>query len=121
MIEIVAGKYDLKYFENMTISELKTYFKNFSSYEDFLKKEEMHFIPPEKFNNWLYTIHFMDFDLLKIPFYNLFKQTGIVVDKIKYDHETMKVLIDNYKYYQKDEYSRILNEFRQIVLTYNNT
>jgi hypothetical protein len=51
----------------------------------------------------------------------LFKQTGIVVDKIKYDHETIKVLIDNYKFYQKDEYLRILNEFRQIVLTYNKT
>ena len=50
-----------------------------------------------------------------------FSNDQIVVDKIKYDHETMKVLIDNYKYYQKDEYSRILNEFRQIVLTYNNT
>lgn len=121
MIEIVNGKYDLKYLDNMSISELKTYFKNFSSYEDFLKKEELYFIPPEKFNNWLYTIRFMDFDLLKIPFYNLFKQTGMIVEKIKYDHETIKVWIDNYKSYHTNEYSRILNEFRELVLAHNNS
>lgn len=121
MIEIVDGKYDFKYLDNMSILELKAYFKSFSSYEDFLKKEKLYFISPEKFNNWLYTIHYMDVDISTIASYKFLKSTGITIEKVKYDYDTIKILMKNYQSYQKDEYSRILNEFRAIVLQFNSS
>ena len=123
MIKIVDGQYDFNYFCNMSISELKSYFKQFSSYEDFLITEKIHFVPPSKFMNWLYTVRFMDFDITKIPkipYSKFFNSTGITIDKVKYDNETIKALIQNYQSYQNSEYLRILNEFREIVIEFNN-
>jgi hypothetical protein len=124
MIKIVDGQYDLNYFDNMSISQLKTYFKQFSSYEDFLKTDKIYFVPPVKFNNWLYTVRFMDFDISKIPKMpssKFFNSAGITIDKIKYDNETIKVLVQNYQSYQNAEYLRILKEFREIVSNYNDS
>ena len=58
MIKITNGKYDENYFNSMIPFELKKYFKSFSSYEDFIKKEKIPFIKKDYFDNWFFHFSF---------------------------------------------------------------
>ena len=120
MIKIINGKYDINYFDNMTIDQLKIYLKKFSSHDEFLKKEKLFFVPKEVFNNWLFTIHFMDVDVdkFKAP-YNFFS-SSITIENIKYDYPIVKNLMKNYQFYFEHEYFRILKEFKELVIKFNN-
>ena len=102
MIKILDGKYDKDYFNNMIHSEINTYFKNFKSYEDFLKKEKIPFITEEIFNNWYYTISFMDVDTPNIKsLVHRFFTTSLTFDGIKYSESNIKELIKNYQKYKE--------------------
>jgi hypothetical protein len=113
-------KFDPNYFDKMSFIELKTYLKKFSSYEDFLKREKIPFVPRATFDNWLYTVHFMDIDINKMQqsSYNFFK-SSITIEKIKYEYGIVKVLMNNYQSYKEAEYSRIINEFKQLAIRFN--
>jgi hypothetical protein len=121
MINILDGKYDKDYFNNMTHGEINKYFKNFKSYEDFLRKEKMPFITEEIFNNWYYTICLMDVDTPNIKsLVHRFITTSLTFDGIKYSEGTIKELIKNYQKYKDLEYERIYKEFELLITNFNN-
>lgn len=116
MIEIVNGKFDSKYFEKMSFKEFKNYILCFSSYEDFLKKERIPFIPKETFENWYYTVSFMDINPLNIKsIIHRFIPASITIDGVKYKESTIKELIKNYQKYKDNEYLRIYEEFEKLA------
>lgn len=120
MITIIDEKYDLNYFDNMSFNEFKNYIKSFKTYEDFLKKEKIPYIPEQIFNNWYYTLCFMDIDTInmKSAIHRFFK-TSITFDGIKYNEDTMKELVKNYQRYKEDEYRRIYKEFKNLTIEFN--
>lgn len=123
MIKITNGKYDENYFNSMIQFELKKYFKSFSSYEDFIKKEKIPFIKKDYFDNWYYTFHSLDIDvdtLQQSTFHKIMKNL-IKIDGINYKYENVKELIKNYQRYRTEEYNRICTEFKILAIEYNNS
>jgi len=116
MIEIINGKFDSKYFEKMSFNQFKNYMLDFSSYEDFLKKEKIPFIPKDTFENWYYTISFMDINPSNIKsIIHRFITTSVTIDGVKYKEGTIKEIIKNYQKYKENEYLRIYEEFRNLA------
>jgi hypothetical protein len=62
----------------------------------------------------------MDIDINKMQqsSYNFFK-SSITIEKIKYEYGIVKVLMNNYQSYKEAEYSRIINEFKQLAIAFN--
>jgi len=119
MITIIEGKYDIDYFLKMSFDEFNHYIKSFKSYDDFLKKEKIPYISENIFNNWYYTICFMDIDItITKNLIHRFIKMSLTFDRIKYSEDTVKDLIKNYQKYKVDEYTRIYDEFANLTLTY---
>jgi hypothetical protein len=120
MINITNDNYDEKYFDNMTHADFNIFIKSFKSYEDFLKKEKIPYIPEKIFNNWKNTIYFMDINIDNVKYFiHKFISSSINIDGNKYKEDDIKELIKNYQNYKTEEYNRIYKEFRDLTIDFN--
>jgi hypothetical protein len=120
MIKIINNNYDEKYFENMSFQEFNSFMKSFKSYEDFLKKEKIPYIPEKTFSNWRNTIHFMDVNIDNVKYFiHKFISSSINIDGNKYKEDDIKELVKNYQNYKTEEYNRIYKEFKDLTVNFN--
>lgn len=113
------NNFDKDYFNKMSFEELKIYFKIYPTYEQFILKEKFPFITKEKYNEWLYTVHFMSLEVDNISLkINKFFGTYITLEGMKYNHDNIKVLMKNFQKYKEDEIKNIGKEFEELAGTY---
>ena len=104
----------------MSFQEFNSFMKSFKSYEDFLKKEKIPYIPEKTFSNWRNTIHFMDVNIDNVKYFiHKFISSSINIDGNKYKEDDIKELVKNYQNYKTEEYNRIYKEFKDLTVNFN--
>jgi|688.fasta_scaffold1440860_1 hypothetical protein len=120
MISISDNNYDEKYFEKMSFDELNNFIKSFKTYEDFLKKEKIPYIPEKTFSNWKNTIYFMDINIDNVKYFiHKYISSSINLEGNKYTENDIKEIIKNYQNYKTEEYNRIYKEFKDLTADFN--